>query len=490
MNKTSLPKSQILGRIRVILILITLIVLMPVQRVRADVAPPPDPKLGGVVPYQPMETNVQMISETVVIEILPPPPEDAKKPKQVKVNATFTMRNQGQTKEQMQVIFPLSNLESPYADPSDYYIDRSSFAAKVDGKPVAITEITTPTEVAAYFDRESDLMAEFQIRWAAFEVTFPVQQDVSLEVQYDMLYNDYAAPYQVMGFDGLNYILETGAGWYGNILSADIILRFPYPASDEVVSYANPGYIFSGNEMRWQLRDFEPRPEDNLEVRLFRVDGWQDILELRERVKQNPKDADAWTKLGYRYMSYAIAGKEGIRVVFSPHFVGLAVEARQKVVDLHPDSGDAHYNLAESLWFNISSISNKHWASATDLPLDDPAVQQVLRELELAWAYGAEIEEYDYLLSEISGTFPGLSLQPPIITTITNVPQTQTLAPFATDTAQPTASSVIIPTVSPTSTPSVTPSVSPYGFAILVLAVALAVGMFTYRWKSRSEGIK
>jgi hypothetical protein len=165
MNKTSLPKNKTFSRIFITLTLCTLIGLMTVQSAKADPAPPPHPKLGGVVPYQPLKTNVQMMSETVFIDILTPPPENANKPKQVKVNASFTMRNQGQTGEQMQVIFPLSNLDNPYADPSEYQMDSSSFVAKVDGKPVPISEITTPTEVSAFLDQENDMAGYFQIRW-------------------------------------------------------------------------------------------------------------------------------------------------------------------------------------------------------------------------------------------------------------------------------------------------------------------------------------
>ena len=492
MNKTLLPKNKTFSRIFVMLTLCTLMGLMTVQSAKADPAPPPDPKLGGVVPYQPLKTNVQMMSETVFMDILPPPPEDANKPKQIKVNASFTMRNQGQAEEQMQVIFPLSSLDNPYADPSEYQIDSSSFVAKVDGKPVSISEITTPAEVSAFMDKENNLAGYFQIRWAAFEVTFPVQQDVLLEVQYDMFdwyqMNGYQL-YGTYGFDGIDYILETGAGWYGNIVSAEIILRFPYPASEEVVSRANPGYIFSGNEMRWQFRDFEPTRDDNLELRLFRVDVWQTILKLRSQAEQNPKDTDVWVDLGNRYIDYAVAARDGYIYVISPHFVELAVEARQKVLELHPDWGDAHYKLAESLWFNIPGVQNRQRITA-DVHLNDPAVQRVFRELEQAWLYAAEVNEYDAFIDDIGRTFPELRLQPPVITTVTISPPTQTLAPNATDTALPTASPALIVTISPTPIPPETASGTSYRVAILILGVALTLGIFTYRWSSKSRAVK
>ena len=488
MNKTSLLQNQTLIRIVAIFTLCVLISLMPVHIVKADVAPPPDPRLGGAVPYQPLKTNVQMMSETVFIEIFPSPPADAEKPKQVRVNASFTMQNQGQAEEHMQVIFPLSSLENPYADPAQYQMDSSSFVAKVDGKIIPITEITTPAEVSAFIDKENAQSGYFHVKWAAFDVTFPVQQDILLEVQYDMFDWYQMSGFQTFGLDGIAYILETGAGWYGNILSADIILYFPYPASEEVVSYANPGYVFSGNEMRWEFRDFEPTQEDNLEVRLFSVDTWQNILKLRTRVKQKPKDADAWAELGNKYMAYAISMKEWHIYGVKPHFVELAVEARQKMVDLQPESGIAHYELAESLWFNIPTTRNGQGIVASDLRLDDPAVQQVFHELEQAWAYGVETDSY--FLHDIRRTFPGLRLEPPLITTVTIAPPTKTAAPTATDTPIPTASPTLIPTFSPTPLPIATETSSSIPSGVLIatiLSLAVITGIFAYRAKSKGE---
>lgn len=118
------------------------------------------------------------------------------------------------------------------------------------------------------------------VHWAAFEVTFPVHQQVLLQVTYRM--NGYS------GFGGISYILETGAGWYGNILSADLILRFPYEATSETILSANPGYSFSGNEMSWKLINFEPTRESDLDVHIIPPGDWQEVLELRARVENSP----------------------------------------------------------------------------------------------------------------------------------------------------------------------------------------------------------
>ena len=107
MNKISLRHNQTLLKVLVVFMLCALIGSQPTPSAQADGAPPPDPTVGGVGPYQPQKTNVQMMSETVLIEV-PPSPSNTEVPKQIRVNASFTMQNQGQTEEQMDVIFPLS----------------------------------------------------------------------------------------------------------------------------------------------------------------------------------------------------------------------------------------------------------------------------------------------------------------------------------------------------------------------------------------------
>ncbi len=92
--------------------------LAPVKIAKADGAPPPEPDMGGVAPYHPIDTNVQMISETVIIDALPSPTrwtstEFNWNSNRVKVHASFTLRNQGKEEEKMQVIFPLTRLDYP-----------------------------------------------------------------------------------------------------------------------------------------------------------------------------------------------------------------------------------------------------------------------------------------------------------------------------------------------------------------------------------------
>jgi hypothetical protein len=480
MNEASLSPRHTLIRAILVFAVCTLLGSVSIQPVKADAALPPDPTVGGVGPYQPQKTNVQMMSETVFIDVPYSPPE----PEQsipISVNASFAMRNQGQTEEQMQVIFPLSRLgydNNP--EQSVYLVDLFSFVAEVNGKPVPISQIATPAEIPEdYSNIEHGFTME--VLWAAFPVTFPVQQDVLLQVEYEMV-NQYAE----IGadFTGVDYILEAGAGWYGNILSADIIVRLPYLAAEEALRYVQPGYTISGKELHWTLKNFEPTREDNLWVRIVRDDVWRTILELQSKVKQNPNDAEAWDKLAgwYRYFSIDnTAGSDAFPYYLNHRTADLAVESYRKVVDLSPESGDAHFLLAEILWYTNPKVE-AIWGPSSNrlgsIPPDDPSIQEVLHELELARSYGLSdnIKRYsEKLVAMINITVPGLGLASPTASTakLTIVPSTETLTPTATETPPPTASPTF--TVEPVVSLTPVPTMPLPGTTNVLLIVALGL---------------
>jgi len=419
-----------------------------------------------------------MIAETVFIDV---PASNGEEPPQIKVNANFTMRNQGKIEEQMQVIFPLTRLNTSRNEESLYEIDISSFAAKVNEQPVPFTTITTPPEVTAT-DMEHGFYPDVQ--WAAFEVTFPVQQDVTFQVEYEML-NPYRIPdggYE--NFTGIAYILETGAGWYGNILSAEITLRLPYQIEEIALYYAKPGYVISGRELHWSLKDFEPTRDNNLDVRVVEAEHWQNIVNLRSKVNQNPNNADSWDELASGYESLSIfdgSGGYGFFYYLNHRTSDLAVEARRKVVELRPEWGDAHFWLARILWYTNPKVE-VFWSKSSDtIQPNDPSIQEVLHELELAWSYGlsegANWRAKD-LVEMIYVTVPGLNLVPPGSPTLTPIPPTQTPAPTVTSTSLPTASPTIVPAISPTPLSTETVLTSRSILLLAALGLIIASGVF------------
>jgi alpha-tubulin suppressor-like RCC1 family protein len=389
MNKTSFSSCHI--PLWIIFVICILIYLTPVQIVHADGAPPPEPDMGGVAPYQPIETNVQMMSETVLIDVLPNPTrwttsELNWNSNRIRVKASFTLQNQGIQEEKMQVIFPLTRLDYPWLT-SSYNIIGSSFVAFVDGKPVPTTGLSTPPELQAIPEGlDSELPDGFfipDVQWAGFDVTFPVHEDVIVQVEYDMQGDITTGLYHV------DYILETGAGWYGRILSADMIVRLPYPASSESVPQRPDGCVFFGNEVRCKMKNIEPKRKDNLTFGFIDTNEWSPALELRSRVEQYPDDAEAWYKLANKYERLGFwYGPSGGASVRDQHLVDLSIEAFEKATDLNHKWGDAHLALARVLWFGKPKLEK--------LTVEDSVVQRVLLEMQLAASQGITTDNYSY----------------------------------------------------------------------------------------------
>ncbi|MFZ5908433.1 MAG: hypothetical protein ACOYYU_00270 [Chloroflexota bacterium] len=431
MNKTLRFTSNVLSRFTVILVICFLLCATFTQAVQADAAPPPNPDVGGVAPYQPIETKVQMMSETVLIDVLPNPTHWINKlhgywfevQNQIRVSASFTMQNQGETEEKMQVIFPLTRLDYPWLI-SSYDIDPSSFVVKVDGRSVPTIEITTPPELQAIPDDWHSVIPPDgifwpDVRWAAFDVTFPAHKDVLLQVEYNMNGGDQSLRY-------VDYILETGSGWYGQILSADIVVRLPYPATNESVPEASSGHEFSGNEVRWKMRNFEPKRKNNIRVSFIDTNLWVPTLEQRSRVGQHPNDAEAWYKLGADYDKLGFWRAAGTTSVHNQHLVDLSIEAFEKAIELRPNWGDAHYYLARVLWYN--NVKN-NYTPQNNLTVKDPVVQRILQELNLAASYGVTDNSYDYFVTHTYEKIPDLELSPSIAVELTATPIIPTSTP-------------------------------------------------------------
>jgi hypothetical protein len=446
--------------------------------------------VGSAGPYRPQKTMVQMMAETVIIEVSDQP-DTPTVGEPIHVKATFRMKNQGKKDESMQVIFPLSQVSAPTMEQAIYEVDPDSFTVMVNGRSVPTSQITTPSAEGYQleYDKDYHRLQGFrsEVLWAAFDVAFPVQKPILLEVEYDMV---SLSPWE---FTSIVYILETGAGWYGTIQSADLILRLPYRADEDAIESANPGYTLVGKEMRWHIEDFEPTPKDNLTIRVLNASLWSHILELRSMVKQNAKDVQAWADLGNIYTNMAIYFREGHFYVHDGRYIEPAIEACQKVVDLQPESGEAHLKLAWILWFgNPGVIARFSWGETKPAPalqLDDPAIQRVLNELQLAKSYGVTSGlEYE-IQSYIYRAFPELQPTPTITITATQAPPTDTTTVTAT-LPMPTITAMPEPADTQTPEPATKDSASLPGIlkaaAILVVAGALLYFLWNL-WKMRRQ---
>ncbi len=315
--------------------------LLIVQTALADVAPPEMPP--GSNPSPDSQTKVQMASERITISVYeitnPSNGSLTGDLSAARVDGTFTMRNRGKAPESMQVRFPL-------ADPSgkgsgfSTYPEVQGFVAGVDGQLVPTTVISLPNPSGE---------DQPPIRWAAFDVTFPITRNVLISVSYTITPTGYL-PEAVFA-----YVLSTGAGWYGPIGRVDIALRLPYPATYENFvthpspnSKTTPGWRFVGGEVRWQWQNLEPTAQNDWFATVLAPTVWRAIVAARQAELAAPRDAQAWLALSKAYIQAVPYKYEPLGAA---HFVSLGVRAMQVAVSLDPRSADMRVEYADLLWY-------------------------------------------------------------------------------------------------------------------------------------------
>ncbi len=323
---------------RIFLALLTLILFAFPSTVLADVAPPINPPGSNPQPGS-ENTQVRMMAETVLVDVQSDTTPGSLG--RARVTADFTMRNLGAVPESMAVRFPTSA-----NDGRDQYPEITDIAIKVNGEKV-------PFQYASYTDTRY-YNQDYDVPWAEFDVTFPVGQDVAIQVAYSLNGSGYSP------FTAFYYILETGAGWKDTIGSADIILRLPYPASTQNVimdmqigwAETTSGGVFNGNEVRWHFEDFDPVPDSdvqNMEFALVAPVAWQTVLKERDNAAKNPNDGEAWGRLAKAYKQIFLMSKGYRTDAGGEELYQMSIAAYEKCLALKPDDAQWHAGFAELL---------------------------------------------------------------------------------------------------------------------------------------------
>lgn len=394
---------------------------------RADVAPPGQP--GGSNPEPGVEfTQVRMVAEAVVLEVLANTPQNSLA--QARVNADFTMRNLGDTAESMGVRFPLSanNGFGKFPEIKDVSV-------KVDGVTVSTRRIM----------QEDPVWGDEPVPWAEFDVIFPPGQDVNIQVTY-LLEGEGEYPY--VSFD---YVFHTGAGWRDTIGSADLIVRFPYEANSYNVlfdvhtgwSYTTPGGVFDGREVRWHFDELEPERENDFQISVVMPSVWQQTLKEQAIVQANPNDGEAWGRLGKLYKEMYFF-RRGYRYdAGGSELFQLSIAAYEKSLALLPDDALWHAGFAELLAVHSYYASQdgldtraemvrsmQEIQRALELSPNDPKVQQIAESIYYFFPDGVQKLEsgYDYLW--LTAT-PGLPTPEPTFTEPSAAPSAATPPPAA-----------------------------------------------------------
>lgn len=262
---------------------------------------------------------VQMVAETVEITIVTATAPTSESPSSARAHyeARFTMRNQGQATEQMDVRFPLTD--------GDSWETIWDFVAFVDGEQARVRKSVEPFR-----------LGETRIaRWGVFPVTFEPGVDVFITVRYSTHISGWGwyesedpddaegAFYGPMNPDTATvfYMLETGAGWYGPIETGAVVLKVPYAAGpvnvfdlDAGLAEWRPGWetangerfvgpVFADREARWEFSQLEPTREDNLRIQFLWPGEWRRIQSLKAEARRNPRNVTAALQLAGAYLA-------------------------------------------------------------------------------------------------------------------------------------------------------------------------------------------
>jgi len=137
--------------------------------------------------------------------------------------------------------------------------------------------------------------------WSYWECAFP-PGDTKVEVLYNIeTNNSYRRSTQ-----NVYYIFSTGSKWRDTIGNAQLTIHFPYEINPEqIMAPTKPKvYIVDGNKIKWHFVDFEPDQEDDLHFEYLPLSLYKEVLELREKIKQNPRRAKPRIDLSHFYFSH------------------------------------------------------------------------------------------------------------------------------------------------------------------------------------------
>jgi len=449
-------------RILVFLLLLTMFAF-PTAAL-ADMAPPYNPPGSNLQPGT-STTQVRMMAETVLIDV-----KNDTTPNSLgsaSVTADFTMRNLGSQDESMAARFPISanNGYGKYPEITDIVI-------KVNGRQISYRRASYPD--IRYYNQDQN------VPWAEFDVTFPVGQDVAVEVAYNL----QGSGYPNLPYTSYYYILDTGAGWKDTIGSADITLRLPYAAnSQNVVLDTQIGWAQTtsdgstqGNEMHWHFENFEPGPNgvvDNLEFALVAPFAWQTVLKDRGNVSSNPNDGEAWGQLGKAYKAIFFLNKAYRMDAGGGEIYQASVDAYEKCLTLLPNDAEWHAGFADLL------ANRSYWDYSSTSGSAD--MYRAFHEIQTALQLAPNDAKVQDIAQQISGMFPGSMSQSGTGYDFIWLTQTPTPYPTAPTTATPEPgktvppSTQLVPTSASTSAPTLSSkSTSPFCGSAALAPLALA----------------
>ncbi len=309
------------------------LLLGAVRSARADMAPLPAQEGNSLGPAS--ATNIQMISETVLIQLteITKTFGDTSYPVPgAKVVADFAMRNPGTSPQALQVGFPMQVPQQ--AAQSGDYVKITNLVASVGGVAIETNAATIGTEI-----------------WSAWQMTF-APGNTLVRVTYDLPVTTDACNAE------LGYVLHTGAAWAGSIGQADLIVRYPYAAEATFVSphgiylaNSTPGYRVEGNDLHWHYDNLEPTPANDLAVTFVAPECWRLVAAARTALNQHATATNYWNlAVAYAAIVFPHHG------FYSPLIAQIAEAQYQKALALDPKNPQINAGYAEFLQIQVGAL--------------------------------------------------------------------------------------------------------------------------------------
>jgi hypothetical protein len=345
-------------------------------------------------------------------------------PPRAHVSAVFTMRNLGNSTENLATLFPIAASDGSYGFPEIRNVE-----IKVNGQITPFRRIQGPEPNFGFKDQN--------VPWAEFDVNFAPGEDVQVKVSYDLDGTSYPED----TFTSFYYLLSTGAGWKATIGSAEIVLRLPYNANPQNVILGEDvqnAPQFVGREAHWNFSELEPTPRDNLRFVIVKPAVWKQVVIELENVSRDTQDGEAYGRLGKAYKQALFASAKGrSRTDPGASVLYLASkEAYDKAVTLKPSDGLWHAGYAELLldyYYCAHTTQGQPYTDELNLGLKelDLACQLAPKDpivLEMVDRYSGSF--HNYILKKSDGSLDFLSL--------TQTPQPTPGVAISTDTPIPT----------------------------------------------------
>ena len=268
-------------------------------------------------------------------------------------------------------------------------------------------------------------------------MSFPIGEDMVVEVSYSM-------PGDVENsVNSIQYILETGAGWWGPIQRADLVFRLPYGLDElgvsSVASGTTGGYSSLYHQIAWSFRDIEPTQNDNITINFIRPEIRQELIRLSRAVAESPSDTESWENLANRFLGISWYYKD----IRYHEYAEKALFTFRAAVAANPNNADIEAAYAWALW-------EMDWA-AIEFGVDPAALDAVLAHVNRALALDSTNGSANDLLSTLRGVVPDFAFTPP-----PTLPPTLTLLPSIT----PTPTITLTPTLSLTRTSTRAPTLT------------------------------